>query len=98
MPGGGDDKFCDGEDCFLKRLAVLPDARGQGFGKALVMRVFEDAQRQGFRFVRIAIVAEHMELLHWYQQIGFVEKETKTYPHLPFRVMYLAYDLRSRTL
>jgi diamine N-acetyltransferase len=83
------------EICFLERLAVLPQARGRGFGRALVRHVLETARAQAFSAVSIGIIAEQDELADWYRRCGFVEKETKAFPHLPFGVMFLAYALKS---
>jgi diamine N-acetyltransferase len=79
--------------CFLERLAVLPQSRGKGFGQSLVYHVFGEAKKQGFNSVSIAIIAEYCELKNWYQRFGFTEKETKTFPHLPFKVMFLNHEL-----
>jgi diamine N-acetyltransferase len=79
--------------CVLERLAVLPESRGNGFGQALVEHVFDVAREQGFRIVSIAIIANHDELKNWYQRLGFVERETKTFPHLPFLVAFMTCEL-----
>jgi len=81
------------EVCFLERLAVLPESRRRGFGRALVEHVLDVAREQGFRTVSIAIIAEHVELKDWYRNLGFVEKDTKSFPHLPFVVEFLTYEL-----
>jgi GNAT superfamily N-acetyltransferase len=81
------------ELCYLERLAVLPAERGQGYGKLLAEHVFSLASAMGTQAVSIAIIAEQSELKQWYEKLGFVEKETKTYPHLPFRVMFMHCDL-----
>ncbi len=79
--------------CSLERLAVLPGSRRKGFGRALVEHVFDVANEQGFRSVSIAIIADHHELKDWYKRLGFVEKETKAFPHLPFVVEFLTREL-----
>jgi N-acetylglutamate synthase-like GNAT family acetyltransferase len=80
--------------CLLERLAVLPQSRGKGLGQLLVHHVFAEAKRQGSTAVNIAIIADHEELKNWYQRLGFTEKETKAFPSLPFRVMFLACELK----
>jgi len=82
------------EVCYLERLAVLPGERRRGIGSALVDCVLADARRLGARQVGIGIIAEQTELKNWYKKIGFVEGENKTFPHLPFRVAFLSYDLK----
>jgi len=34
-----------------------------------------------------------MELKAWYKKMGFREGETKTFAHLPFKVLFMAYHL-----
>ena len=81
------------EICYLERLAVLPEARNRGIGHALVDHVFVEAMALGGRYISIGIIADHSELKMWYRKIGFVEGETKEFPHLPFRVTFLTYTL-----
>ncbi len=33
------------------------------------------------------------DLKQWYQNIGFIEGETKEFSHLPFQVCFLTYEL-----
>ena len=81
------------EVCYLERLAVLPDQRCQGFGKALVDYALSQARLLGSHRVSIGIIAEHAELKNWYQHLGFLEEETKEFSHLPFRVTFMSYKL-----
>ncbi|HQH99652.1 MAG TPA: GNAT family N-acetyltransferase [Deltaproteobacteria bacterium] len=83
----------DSDVCYLERLAVLPGQRGCGFGKALVAHVMENARLLGAHRVDIGIIADHAELKNWYQRIGFIEGESRVFPHLPFRVTFMSYDL-----
>jgi ribosomal protein S18 acetylase RimI-like enzyme/ketosteroid isomerase-like protein len=83
----------DGEGCYLERLAVLPGFRRRGFGKTMVAHVFSEARRMGLRRVGIAMIAEQAELKEWYGKLGFVEKQTKGYAHLPFRVTFLSFEI-----
>ncbi len=78
---------------YLERLAVLPDCRHNGLGKALVHHVFEVARSAGISRIGIGIISEQLDLKQWYQKMGFVEQEIKTFSHLPFRVSLLAYTL-----
>ena len=78
------------EVCYLERLGVIPDWRRNGFGKALVEKILSEAKLLGAVTVNIGIIAEHTELKNWYQKQGFVETETKEFPHLPFRVTLLS--------
>ena len=78
---------------YLERLAVLPENRRQGFGKALVDHAFNQAKSMGAQFIGIGIISKQADLKFWYQKIGFVEKETKEFPHLPFIVSIMEYNL-----
>jgi N-acetylglutamate synthase-like GNAT family acetyltransferase len=79
------------EVCYLERLAVLPDQRRRGFGKTLVKYVLSEAKLLGVDYVSIGIIAEQTELKDWYKGLGFVEGESKKFPHLPFRVTFMSY-------
>jgi N-acetylglutamate synthase-like GNAT family acetyltransferase len=79
--------------CYLERLGVLPQSRRKGFGKALVDHVFSEARALGARQISIGIISGDNELKLWYQRIGFVEKETKEFAHLPFLVTFMSYEL-----
>ena len=84
------------EVCYLERLAVLPDQRRRGFGKALVKQALSEARLLGAHCVSIGIIAEHTELKDWYKGLGFVEGERKEFPHLPFRVTFMSYGIKKR--
>lgn len=77
---------------YLERLAVLPDYRRGGFGKRLVDHVFCQAKAMGAERMGIGIIAAQDDLKAWYRQIGFSEKDTKHFDHLPFDVTFLEYD------
>jgi GNAT superfamily N-acetyltransferase len=81
------------EVCYLERLAVLPNQRHRGFGKALVTHVLSKAKLIGVHRVNIGIIAEHTEMKNWYKGIGFVEGESKDFSHLPFRVTFMSYEV-----
>ena len=81
------------EVCYLERLAVLPAYQRHGFGAALVQHVLTEARKRSARSVKIATIAAHMDLNAWYQTLGFVVTGTKTYPHLPFQVMFMFKNL-----
>ena len=79
--------------CYLERLAVLPESRRKGFGKALVEHVFVRVKQLSAKQISIGIISKQTELKHWYLKIGFVEGTTKEFPHLPFLVTFLTYEL-----
>jgi len=82
------------EVCYLERLAVLPNQRRRGFGKALVEHTLSEAKLLGVNYVSIGIIAEQTELKNWYKKLGFVEGESKEFPHLPFRVTFMSYGIK----
>jgi diamine N-acetyltransferase len=86
-------ELANSEICYLERLAVLPDQRQRGFGKTLVTHVLSKAKHLGVHCVNIGIIAEHTELKNWYKGIGFVEGESKEFPHFPFRVTFMSYEV-----
>jgi N-acetylglutamate synthase-like GNAT family acetyltransferase len=81
------------ELCYLERLAVIPSARRQGLGTALVRHVLSAAAALGVQRVEIGIIAEHKDLKEWYGKLGFEEMESKNFPHLLFRVTFMTYYL-----
>jgi N-acetylglutamate synthase-like GNAT family acetyltransferase len=82
------------EVCYLERLAVLPDQRKRGFGKALVEHALSEARLLGVNYVSIGILAEQTGLKDWYKRLGFIEGESKEFPHLPFRVTFMSYGIK----
>jgi N-acetylglutamate synthase-like GNAT family acetyltransferase len=79
--------------CYLERLAVLPEHRRKGFGKALVNHIFDMAIEMGMQRVEIGIISEDAELKDWYRKFGFVQKDTKKFDHLPFIVAFMFAEL-----
>ena len=79
--------------CYLERLGILPQSRRKGFGKALVDNVFVEARALGAKQISIGIISDDTELKLWYQKIGFLERETKEFAHLPFLVTFMSYEL-----
>lgn len=83
---------CEGL-AYLNRLSVLPGHRRKGAGEKLVRHVVALAQSSRIETLSIGIIAAHEDLKRWYVKLGFNEGETKTFPHLPFAVGYLAYRI-----
>jgi N-acetylglutamate synthase-like GNAT family acetyltransferase len=86
-------ELANSEVCYLERLGVIPNQRQRGFGKALVTHVLSKGKLLGAHRVNIGIIAQHTELKNWYKRIGFVEGESKEFPHLPFRVTFMSYEV-----
>lgn len=79
--------------CYLERLAVLPEYRRNGYGKALVHHVFAQARGLGAQKISIGIIADDTNLKRWYKKLGFVEIETQAFEHLPFFVTFMSYEI-----
>lgn len=78
---------------YLNRLSVLPSHRHNGIGEKLVQHIIQYSEAKSIQRISIGIIAEHTKLKNWYLKLGFTEGETKTFPHLPFDVRYMSYDV-----
>lgn len=89
-------EIADESTCYLERLAVLPNCRGRGMGRALVNHVFDRAAEAGRQSVSIGIIAEQDDLRSWYQNLGFARTGTRQFDHLPFAVMFMECTLHKQ--
>lgn len=78
----------------LKRLAVLPSYRRHGIGRSLVHHALATARDDGAQKVALSIIAGHIKLREWYVRLGFEPRETRTFPTLPFDVLFMQHSLR----
>ncbi|MBN1849147.1 MAG: GNAT family N-acetyltransferase [Deltaproteobacteria bacterium] len=83
----------DPDQYYLERLAVLPGLRKRGFGRTIVEHVFNQARNIGVKKISIGIIEKQRELKNWYQKMGFIEKATQEFAHLPFLVTFMSYTL-----
>jgi N-acetylglutamate synthase-like GNAT family acetyltransferase len=79
--------------CSFRRLAVLPECRGKGFGTALVEHVVAEAKERGASRIELGMVAQQSELADWYGKLGFAFKETKRFGGMPFAVTFMSMGL-----
>ena len=79
--------------CYLERLAVLPEFRGAGRGRALVEHVIQEARSLGAERVEIGIIAAQAELQAWYEKLGFIVSGRRRFDHLPFEVTFMVRSL-----
>lgn len=77
------------EFCYMGRLALLPECRGRGLGKALATRAFYEAWALGVRRVEIGMIAADVKLAEWYARLGFVPNGTKQIDGFPFEVGFM---------
>ena len=82
---------------YLNRLSVLSGRRNHGIGARLVQHVIELAQSSGTQSISIGVIGEHEDLQRWYRKLGFIDGETKRFPHLPFSVKYMSYAVRAKS-
>lgn len=83
---------------YLERLSVLPENRRNGLGRRLVEHVISATAELGVPRIGIGIIADFFELKNWYLKRGFQEGETKTFAHLPFRVLLMAYRCPDKSI
>ena len=83
----------DGEIFYLEKLAVLPEYRHKGGGRALMDFAVDYAREAGGKEISIGIIYENKRLSEWYRKYGFTETGTKIFPHLPFTVCFMKFDL-----
>jgi putative acetyltransferase len=69
------------EICEMKRLFVLPTARGAGLGRRLAAAVVEEARRLGYSRMRLDTTPGMETAQRLYEELGFVE--TAAYTHNP---------------
>ncbi len=60
----------------IENVAVLPDARGRGFGKALLRALLEEGRSQQHDFAGIMVINGNDVARHTYESIGFKPYQT----------------------
>lgn len=85
----------DDDVVYLNRLSVLPPYRARGFGAKLVQYIIQLSRSTSAKTISIGIIGEHIELRDWYTNLGFKSGELKRFPHLPFTVQYMAYNIET---
>jgi [ribosomal protein S18]-alanine N-acetyltransferase len=57
----------------ILNVAVDPDCRGMGVGRALVQRVLDDFRASGAAFVSLEVRVSNVAAICLYRQMGFAE-------------------------
>ncbi len=63
-------------------LGVLPEYRGKGFGRAVLLRAVERLKEAGAKEVMLQVVTENANALHLYESCGFQVTSTMDYYEL----------------
>ena len=64
-----------GSCCEMKRLYVTPEGRGLGIGTALVTAVIKEAERFGYKVMKLDTLSTMIEAVRLYRRQGFVDIE-----------------------
>ncbi|HXF98861.1 MAG TPA: GNAT family N-acetyltransferase [Gaiellaceae bacterium] len=62
------------EEAFIHLVGVAPERRGQGIGRALYERFFEEVRAQGRSVVRCATSPANEEAVEFHRSLGFEEE------------------------
>jgi ribosomal protein S18 acetylase RimI-like enzyme len=73
-------------ECYLAELYVVPDRRGQGFGRALMEAAIEAARRQGADHMDLGTSEDDTAARGLYESLGFTNREGK--PDGPLMYFY----------
>lgn len=79
--------------CEMKRLFLLPAARGLGLGRALTQAVVEQARRSGYRELRLDTLASMTAAQALYAKMGF-ERIEPWYAPTPDGTVFMALELQ----
>lgn len=81
-------------DYEITRLAVAPEYRHRGYGRALMDCACEVARSLGLEEIGLGMIYENTVLLKWYQAQGFVAAEPFRPQGVPYTVCGMAKKLQ----
>ncbi len=64
-----------GLDCYLAELYVVPEHRGRGIGRALMLESLETARRRGADRIELGTSEDDRAAVALYESLGFVNRE-----------------------
>lgn len=82
----------DGKTCEMKRLFLLPEARGMGLGRALVEAIIAAARDRGYRELRLDTLPSMTSAIALYEGLGF-ERIEPYYAPTPPGTVFMALAL-----
>lgn len=74
---------------YINRLAVLPEYRGNDFGKILMDFAEGELRKAGVKKIEISIVKDFVKLENYYISLGYSFVKDCKYDSLPFEVRFL---------
>lgn len=69
-------------------MAVIPEFRGFGYGNLLMDYTEMRLEEQGVKLIELSIVAKFEKLQRFYERLGYIPKDKKSFPSLPFEVLF----------
>ncbi len=85
----------DREICEMKRLYIIPDYRGLGYGRLIVERVIGEAVSRGYAKMRLDTLPSMTEAIALYETLGFARIETYRFNPIPGAV-YMEKNLQTQ--
>jgi len=82
----------DDEICEMKRLFLLPEARGMGLGRALAEAIVTTARDRGYRELRLDTLPSMTSAIALYEGLGF-ERIEPYYAPTPTGTVFMALEL-----
>lgn len=84
---------CNDGEWELNNLAVLPEFRHSGIGKALIDYAVARVKNYDGNKISIGIIEENKKLKEWYLKLGFKHISTRKFEHLPFTVGFMELEV-----